>query len=57
MEVCNIFWNDLNTFCKGLYTYMCNIAKKLSFLVKILHNVTRNKELKKKKTIRGINSA
>ena len=27
-EVCNIF---LNTFSKELYTYTCNITKKLSF--------------------------
>ena len=27
---------------------MCNITKELSFLVKILHNVTHNKDLKKK---------
>ena len=52
MEVCNIFLNNLNTFCKELYTCMCNITKELSFLVKILHNVTHNKDLKKKKTFK-----
>ena len=40
MEVCNVFLNNLNTFCKEFYTCMCNIAKKLSFLLKILYNVT-----------------
>ena len=40
MEVCNIFLNNLNTFCKESYTCMCSIAKKLCFLVKILYNVT-----------------
>ena len=40
MEVWNIFLNNSNTFCKELYTCMCNITKKLSFLVKILYNVT-----------------
>ena len=45
MEVCNIFLNNSNTFCKGLYICMFNITKKLSFWVKILHNVTHNKDL------------
>ena len=40
MEVCNIFLNNLNTFCKELYTCTCNITKKLSLLLKILYNVT-----------------
>ena len=40
MEVCNVFLNNLNTFCEEFYTCMCNIAKKLSFLVKVLYNVT-----------------
>ena len=44
MEVCNIVLNNSNTFCKELYTCMCNITKKLSFLVEILHNVTHNKD-------------
>ena len=36
MEVCDIFLN----VCKELYTYTCNITKKLSFLVEILCIVT-----------------
>ena len=32
--------NNLNTFCKEYYTCTCNITKKLSFLVKMLYNVT-----------------
>ena len=44
MEVCNVFLNNLNTFCKEFYTCMCNITKKLSFLVKILYNVTHTKD-------------
>ena len=56
MEVCNIILNNSNTFCKQLYTCMCNFTKKLSFLVKTLHNVTHNKDLKEK-TINCINFA
>ena len=42
-----IFFSETsNTFCKELYTFMCNITKKLSFLVKILQNATHNKDLK-----------
>ena len=44
MEVCNVFFNNLNTFCKEFHTCMCNIAKKLYFLVKILYNVTLTKD-------------
>ena len=40
MEVCNVFLNDLNTFCKEFYTCMCNITKKLSSLVKNMFNAT-----------------
>ena len=57
MEVCNIFLNKWNTFCKELYTCTCNITKKLSFLFKILHNVTHNRDWKKKKNYRLYNSA
>ena len=32
MEVCNVFLNNLNTFCKEFYTCTCNITNKLSFL-------------------------
>ena len=31
-------------FCKEFYTCICNITKKLSFLVKILYNVTLTKD-------------
>ena len=36
--------NNFNSFCKEFYTCMCNITKKLSFLVKILYNVTHAKD-------------
>ena len=52
MKVCNIYLNISNTFCKELYTSMCNITKKLSFFFffyfKILHKVTHNKDKEKK---------
>ena len=44
MEVCNVFLNNLNSFCKEFYTGMCNITKKLSVFVKILLNVTHTKD-------------
>ena len=30
--VCNVFFNNLNTFCKEVVHVKCNITKKLSFL-------------------------
>ena len=44
MEVCNVFFNNLNSFCKEFYTCMCNITKKLSFWDKTLYNVTHTKD-------------
>ena len=38
------FLDNLNSFYKEFYTCICNITKKLSFLVKILYNVTLTKD-------------
>ena len=49
MEVCNIFLNNLNTFLKELYTYICVTLQRnfFFFWVKILPNVANNKDKKK----------